>query len=296
MPPKRPRNLRNTRKSLADWSEPPSQNQAESADKPQQQQHQKQDQATNGGSTDTGKTDMVDLMEFQRFRRQKQRGIDVEALAKGERKRRPAKTPFKKAGVSEGTREGERDEEDDEAADDARSSQRSATRSLDGAFTVQTNKLDVNKHMMAYIEKEMGRRSGSTSGPDRNPASAKDGAEDDSAQKQLSVDDLYHVPEHLRVVETRPVSEGNVAMASKMLTSIPEVDLGVESRIRNIRATNRVVAGMSGSPDSAAQHDAPPAAPSPGSTRYRKYNDPSDRSSKATDDIVLQRFKKRMRR
>ncbi|KAJ2746382.1 hypothetical protein GGI20_001378 [Coemansia sp. BCRC 34301] len=260
MPPKRPRNLRRVNKDDTDWENDGNAIAECSAS------------ATKDGQP--GAVGLDDLLEFQRFRRQRQRGLEAGALAKGERKRNQAPNP------QEASRAGNVDE-DDEGEPSGRPEGLSTARSLSGAFTVQTNKLDANKHMMEYIETEMNKHRGVSAAIASTTAGAG-----------LSVDDLYQVPKHLRVVDERPVSEGNVAMATRMLTSIQEVDLGAESKARNARATNIVVTELSHTPSGSAIDPLSPSS----NTRYRKGNDPSDRSSKATDDVVLQRFKKRMRR
>ncbi|KAJ2301376.1 hypothetical protein IWW54_006237 [Coemansia sp. RSA 2705] len=250
MPPKRPRNLRKAKLGSADWEGPTEQ--------------QTPVGVSNGAEPAANETtiDPADLVEFQKLRSRKLRGVDAEALAKGERKRKSANKPA--SAVPE-------DEPDERSK---------VPRSLDGAFTQQTNKLDANKHMMAFIEEEMRRRR--SGGGDEETG---DGVGASAAQH---ADDLYQVPEHLRVVDAQPVSEGNVAMASKMLTSIQEVDLGAENRAHNVRATGQALANPS-------QLHAGHGEPRDGS-RYRRHHNMADRSARATDDAVLQRFKKRMRR
>ncbi|KAJ1882754.1 hypothetical protein LPJ66_011110 [Kickxella alabastrina] len=265
MPPKRPRNLRTSTKSLADWDETP--------------------ETTPAAETDTDSTtkkvELADLLEYQKLRRQIKRGIDIETLSKGTRhKSQPQEPAFQDVTTA------------------------ATGRSLSGAFTLQTNKLDANTHMMAFIEKEMKRHRG-TDDPEADEAA-------------VDADDIYRLPEHLQAVSQKPVAEGNVAMAAKMLTSIQEVDLGRDSKIRNIVETDRVVSQISkkdeghrgsrrvaGSKDLAANprgSSAPRDAEAEmtghghGAGRYKRMHDSSERSSKATDDIVLQRFKKRMRR
>ncbi|ORX68689.1 6PF2K-domain-containing protein [Linderina pennispora] len=192
-------NLRKTKTSAADWDEPA----AEPSTKPE--------------------VPLDDLVEFRQYR-QRHRGIDTEALAKGDPSQADGDDGEKKAPM------------------------------LDSAFAAETNTVDVNKHMMAG-----------------NPtAQAEPDAEDD----------LYQMPEHLKVVEEKPVSEGNVAMASTMLTSIPEETESLVARMSSERSRdNSRVLGAVGS-----------------AVRYKKVHDPSERSSKATDDITMQKFKKRMRR
>ncbi|KAJ2490150.1 hypothetical protein IWW37_003418 [Coemansia sp. RSA 2050] len=268
MPPKRPRNLRRTNKDAANWEDNTLPTLTATT----------HIESSAGGDKDgpPSAVGIDDLLEFQKFWRQRQRGLDIGTLAKGERKKsRPSKGSV------------EHFDEEDEGEGSGRPEGLSTARSLSGAFTVQTNKLDANKHMMEYIEAEMSKHRG-VAGSD---AAGADTSSDTKGSRGLPADDLYQVPEHLRVVSERPVSEGNVAMAAKMLTSIQEVDLGAASKARNARATNIVVSELPHTPSSSL------AGPLPGSnTRYQKVNDPSDHSSKATDDIVLERFKKRMRR
>ncbi|CAN7990016.1 unnamed protein product, partial [Ixodes pacificus] len=47
-------------------------------------------------------------------------------------------------------------------------------------------------------------------------------------------DVLFHVPEHLRKSSSKKSEE---MLSNQMLSGIPEVDLGIEERIRNIEAT-----------------------------------------------------------
>ncbi|KAI9506675.1 hypothetical protein GGI25_005336 [Coemansia spiralis] len=302
MPLRRPRNLRRVKDSSTSWEnnsnlEPtaaipqflstPAQNTVSTASS-----LLSSPQPTNEPASNTSAVALEDLLEFQKYRRQKRHGIDVDALAKGERRKKQAK--------SEPVWNGEEDEEEEGG--------RKAARSLDGAFTAQTNKLDANKHMMAYIEQEMSRNRGTDAlGGDVKEQAAKDRY---AQNNRAADDDPYRLPDHLKVLEDKPVSEGNVAMAAKMLTSIQEVDLGAESRATNIRETNKVVLQLGqgaaahnstsghsgGSIDSTDSHSLLMMQHGSGS-RFRKHHaEMNDRSSKATDDIVLQRFKKRMRR
>ncbi|KAJ2847373.1 hypothetical protein IWW36_003887 [Coemansia brasiliensis] len=257
MPPKRPRNLRKPR-SPADWEEAANKKEQTAADSVQ-----------STGSTDETAIDPADLLEYQRIRAKKNRGIDADTLAKHIHKKRISSKHVDKRPAAD---------DDDESSDKQRSK---LSRSLDGAFTQQTNKLDANKHMMAYIENEMRRR---------RACSAEDyhASEEDAAD----VDDPYHMPDHLQVVDQQPVAEGSVAMASKMLTSIQEVDLGAEPKIRNALATDQALA------QSTRPHN--PSSEEPLNMRFMHHNSATSkaagRHARATDDAVLQRFKKRMRR
>ncbi|KAJ2471752.1 hypothetical protein GGI02_002060 [Coemansia sp. RSA 2322] len=288
MPPRRPRNLRSSNKSASEWDDEVASPDS-STNVPAQLDTNTH--KGNGGPSDDGsstpRVGLDDLLEFQKYRRQKHQGIDVDTLAKAERKR------SQHSKNQQPTNDG--NEEDEVADATGRPAGLSTTRSLSGAFTVQTNKLDANKHMMEYIETEMGKHRGAPSAGQDCPAA--DQGREAAKLQDPSADDLYQVPKHLRIVEERPVSEGNVAMASKMLTSIQEVDLGAESKARNARATNKIVSGLSQTGSSSGGSPrTDPLDRQQSNTRFRTLNNSSDRSSKATDDIALQRFKKRMRR
>ncbi|KAJ2616403.1 hypothetical protein H4S08_000794 [Coemansia sp. RSA 1365] len=295
MPPKRPRNLRKTKHGTSDWDQledqvtPATVKTATSTN-----DNNSVDRLTTPaeGHSETS-VDLADLLEFQKMRRKRDHGVSVDVLAKGERKKRHSKKHHA-TNNTHGDVENEEDGGENDGTDASKGGLRTVARSLDGAFTAQTNKLDANKHMMAYIENAMKRhRHGAEEDGDGNLADGNS-----AAASGLRDDDLYQIPKHLRVVDEQPVSEGNVAMASKMLTSIQEVSLGAESRVRNIRATDKALALSLDTSDASVL----PALPQQHtqyhqeSLRYRRHNNPSDRSAKATDDAALQRFKKRMRR
>ncbi|KAJ2706390.1 hypothetical protein FB645_001662 [Coemansia sp. IMI 203386] len=291
MPPRRPRNLRTSAKSS--WDDDSTDRKEKDNDLATSKElTQPSMDKPNNGQTESSskapaqpnplKVDIDDLRELQRLKRQRQRGLDVATLGKangsnrlqGKHSSSSSFKPKSSLGTESHTADGT-------AIDDAHGQ---STRSLSNAFTAQTNKLDADKYMMEFIEKEMKRYRGS------DDSQASDAQAPDP-------DDLYQVPEHLRIVKQKPLNEGNVAMAAKMLTSIQEVDLGKEAKIRNIRETDRAVSLLAKS--SSAVRD--PALDEISSrisspAKGKRHADHSDRSSKATDDVVMQRFKKRMRR
>ncbi|KAJ2788128.1 hypothetical protein GGI15_000149 [Coemansia interrupta] len=293
MPPKRQRNIRSSKKSsLADWDEPSDSriSSSETAGLPESQGALLLGAVLEDGS----KITISDLREVQKLKLQRQRGVDIEDLCK-----RPSGKARAAKGVGNAGQELESTEADTNNADSAEGPSQQTARSLNGAFTVQTNKLDANKYMMEYIDKEMKKSRGTSNA-------------DDAPKGKQDADDIYQVPDHLRIVEAKPLSEGNVAMATKMLTSIQEVDLGKASKLRNIRETGYAVSRIS-----KAESGKPYAGPHAGhgshvsgtdeglamhsrgvdgASSRKRHGDNPDRSNKATDDIVLERFKKRMRR
>ncbi|KAJ2692823.1 hypothetical protein H4R19_006088, partial [Coemansia spiralis] len=186
MPPARPRNLRNSGRSggrsAGDWDDvvdpqPPA-----------------------AGSVGAGETDVdiSDLLTYRKAQHRRQRGIGAEVLARSERKGRQTKRPH--GSNSSGSAAPQDDGDDSNKGDgdgdgdgSSKAKKPALARSLEGAFTAQTNRLDANKHMMAYIESEMRRRQHDNGGDGCGEGNAT------GAPGPAGTDDLYQVPQHLRV-------------------------------------------------------------------------------------------------
>ncbi|KAI9024365.1 hepatocellular carcinoma-associated antigen 59-domain-containing protein [Phycomyces nitens] len=229
-----------------------------------------------------------ELQELRRLRR-KHGGIDAEKLFKGTeqaKKKKPAADDdpwkLKTGGLVD------QDEARSGRKDDEEGSERKLR--LD-TFTTQTNTLDVDKHMMEYIEAEMRKRRG-------------DGDEDEEEKKKNGMTDiyeeLYHLPERLKVEQKR-VEEGNVQLSTQMLTAIPEVDLGIDARLKNIEDTERAKRKLMDEQE--GENTKPPKKREPQvPANFEKQIRPietkprMDRRQMATDEAVAERFKKRMRK
>ncbi|GBC09016.1 hypothetical protein RclHR1_08550002 [Rhizophagus clarus] len=245
-----------------------------------------------------------EIIELRKYRKRPQ-GIDAEKLSKGEAKAKKKKKDDKIAAADfdelDETGENEKDDDDEEVQ---------KKKIMLDSFTKQTNALDVDKHMMAYIEEEMRKRKG-------KKLDAKNEHEVVEPSKHLNPqDELFQAPDHLRV-ESKPISEGNVQLSTTMLTAIPEVDLGIDVRLKNIEETEKAKRKLleqrhqkpkdekdtfEGSNFSATNrfYRTRPTV----SDHERNNNDqPIQNSHKtgqrremATDDLVAERFKKRLRR
>lgn len=98
---------------------------------------------------------------------------------------------------------------------------------LGNTFSVETNRRDEDADMMKYIEEEMAKRKGQQmSGESEKQNYPKETVSDDILFKCL--------PEHLLKSSTKKNEE---MLSNQMLNGIPEVDLGIQERIRNIEAT-----------------------------------------------------------
>ncbi|KAL6309850.1 hepatocellular carcinoma-associated antigen 59-domain-containing protein [Sparassis latifolia] len=253
------------------------------------------------------KLDVTDLIELRKLRRARE-GIDAARLTKGDvkkKRKRPREGDEPQGGLRKGADVNDNEEEEEE---DAEAKARRVVRTNN--FTQQTNVLDVDKHMMAYIEEHMKLRQG-----------AQEESEQDSGPPDPYAE-LFRVPDRYKVrQEKKEQDEGNVTNSLAMLTAIPEVDLGMDTRLKNIEDTEkakRIIAEerkerkkktddeerLAGSrfyrPNLKTKSDADilrdaklEAMGMPPDEHRRSHR---ERAQMATDEMVMERFKKRMRK
>ncbi|KAJ7498551.1 hepatocellular carcinoma-associated antigen 59-domain-containing protein [Mycena latifolia] len=253
--------------------------------------------------------DLNDLIELRKLRRARQ-GIDAAKLNKGDakkKKKRPREEEEEERGGLRKAVAIPEDEEDDEERD-ARA--RRVVRSNN--FTQQTNALDVDKHMMAYIEENLKVR-----GRPRDDEETNTGPADPQEA-------LYRIADRWKVEKQKPTpDDGSVTNSMTMLTAIPEVDLGMDTRLKNIEETEkakRVVAEGRQEQRKKVNNDEEHLAASRFYRPNLKTKSDADilRDAKleamgmpvqdeqprrthegaqmATDELVMERFKKRMRK
>ncbi|WFD40823.1 uncharacterized protein MJAP1_003812 [Malassezia japonica] len=176
-------------------------------------------------------------------------------------------------------------------------------------FQGETRAMDVDKHMMDYVESEMRKRKLGDGGD-----MSKEGL-----QKRMvdPADELFQVAEKYRKLQreaqselpsqtSRPSAEGHSTLSAAMLSKVPEIDLGISARLQNIEATEKAKRELyekrqifranartpSARDEAALLRDArreahgEPIPPRP---------EPRPRHEQASDDRVLGRFKKRQR-
>lgn len=259
---------------------------------------------------DDEKLDVSDLIELRKLRRARE-GIDVQKLVKGDakkKKKRPREGEEEQGGLK---KSGETSKEnDEEEEDDAEMKARRVVRTNN--FTQQTNVLDVDKHMLAYIEENMKLRLGNQTDDKPN-----DGPLDPYAEL-FKIPDKYNVKQ-----EKKEQDEGSVTNSLAMLTAIPEVDLGMDTRLKNIEETEKakrtlteerkdrkkksdgeehLAASRFYRPNLKTKSDADIIRDAkleamgmlPEEREHRRPH--HERTQMATDELVMERFKKRMRK
>ncbi|ORX45817.1 hypothetical protein BCR36DRAFT_414411 [Piromyces finnis] len=102
---------------------------------------------------------------------------------------------------------------------------------ITSSFKTQTNYMDTEKLMNKYIEDEIRKKRGENI----------ENEEEEEIQQSTATDEFnskYEIPENLKVRE-KYIKEDNVTTSLSMLTSIQEVDLGIENKLKNIEATEK---------------------------------------------------------
>ncbi|XP_060136189.1 splicing factor C9orf78-like [Zootoca vivipara] len=102
---------------------------------------------------------------------------------------------------------------------------------LGTSFAAETNRRDEDADMSEYIETELKKRTGIVEN------------EEQKVKQKNPEDCLYELPENTQVSSAKKTEE---MLSNQMLSGIPEVDLGIEAKIKNIvsteEATTRLLA------------------------------------------------------
>uniref|UniRef100_A0A8C0M8A7 Hepatocellular carcinoma-associated antigen 59 n=3 Tax=Canis lupus TaxID=9612 RepID=A0A8C0M8A7_CANLF len=93
---------------------------------------------------------------------------------------------------------------------------------LGTSFSAETNRRDEDADMMKYIETELKKRKGIVE------------HEEQKVKPKNAEDCLYKLPENIRVSSAKKTEE---MLSNQMLSGIPEVDLGIDAKIKNIIST-----------------------------------------------------------
>eukprot|EP01102_Stenamoeba_stenopodia_P013241 TRINITY_DN4270_c0_g1_i1.p1 TRINITY_DN4270_c0_g1~~TRINITY_DN4270_c0_g1_i1.p1 ORF type:complete len:286 (+),score=105.08 TRINITY_DN4270_c0_g1_i1:87-944(+) len=161
----------------------------------------------------------------------------------------------------------------------ARESSNDATvASLGATFTLQSTSNPIDQQLERYIQERM----------------KKSEQQVEEPKKKLTDEDLlYAVPDNLKA--NREVNQRQPA--STLMTGIVEVELPIEYKLKNIEATEAAKRQMEDAIKSGTASEdaiAPPVGNAAGGGGNASGGN-NNRGNKATDDLVLERFKKRFR-
>ncbi|XP_043825538.1 telomere length and silencing protein 1 homolog [Dromiciops gliroides] len=93
---------------------------------------------------------------------------------------------------------------------------------LGTSFSAETNRRDEDADMMKYIETELKKRKGIVEN------------EEQKVKLKNAEDCLYELPENIRISSAKKTEE---MLSNQMLSGIPEVDLGIDAKIKNVIST-----------------------------------------------------------
>lgn len=100
---------------------------------------------------------------------------------------------------------------------------------LGTSFSAETNRRDEDADMMKYIETELKKKKGMVE------------AEVQKVKVKNPEDLLYELPENINVSSAKKTEE---MLSNQMLSGIPEVDLGIDAKIKNIISTEEAKAKL----------------------------------------------------
>ncbi|CAK8673661.1 unnamed protein product [Clavelina lepadiformis] len=177
-------------------------------------------------SEEANETDTSDVLEATRELqkiRKRQTGLSAAALATGMKLTKEDEVlmendPFKLQTGGLITMSRVKDRNRDRTYEDT---DRDVT-NLGSTFSVETNRRDEDAELTAYIEGELKRIKGEVS------------TEIENSKLKSAEDALYQLPEHLQIKSNTRSEE---MLSNQMLSGIPEVDLGIDVKIKNIERT-----------------------------------------------------------
>ncbi|GAA6041752.1 hypothetical protein JCM8097_008313 [Rhodosporidiobolus ruineniae] len=198
-----------------------------------------------GDAEDSTSETLDSLLALRRLKRSTA-GLELDRLNAGERRKRAKAaaegdaggdgTRITESGMIEGTQGGLRGGKD-RLRDDGDAPEAKARKIVKSDnFTGQTNTVDVDKHMLAYIDAELAKKRGDSSAS-ASPAPDKPYDPRDALYRVADKYKFADVAAAEKGKKDKDEDEGNVTLSAGMLMGIPEVDLGIDTKLRNIEAT-----------------------------------------------------------
>lgn len=271
--------------------------------------HSESDDSTSDEADNT-ETKLKDIKELQK-QREKPKGVSAAVLALGTKISKTEditdKDPFKRrtGGIVDmkTLKKSELSKEDVEA--------------IGTAFAAETNRRDEDTEMLKYVEQELAKKKGQVTDKDVE------------IKLKKPVDKLFALPEKLKIESSNKKTED--MLSNQMLSGIPEVDLGIEAKIKNIEATEEAKQKLIQERMRKRDHEISDFVPTNMAANYMQHNrfniedtapilkkieEPkpqplrvgdaeklsaaqgkkTNSTEKATDDFHYEKFKKQMRR
>jgi len=193
------------------------------------------DPNSNDGSD--GGTNIEDLKFLQKLR-QRKNGLTAEELALG--KAKGSSTTARKIDPSDPfkLKTGGLVEMNSANQQQQRTRSTKDLSNINDNFARETNTRDEDTEMQRYIEEQLTRiQKKSTPGSSNTNSVSNDEFQSVFATLKKPEDTLFHVSKHLITDHSAQASEE--MLSDQMLSGIPEVDIGVQEKIRNIEETDK---------------------------------------------------------
>ncbi|XP_063287360.1 splicing factor C9orf78 homolog [Pelobates fuscus] len=128
---------------------------------------------------------------------------------------------------------------------------------LGTSFSAETNRRDEDADMMKYIETELKKRKGIVEN------------EEKKVKAKSAEDCLYELPDSINVLSAKKTEE---MLSNQMLSGIPEVDLGIEAKIKNIISTEEAKARLLAEQQNKKKDKQPSFVPTNMAVNYVQHN------------------------
>uniref|UniRef100_A0A8C5PU45 Chromosome 9 open reading frame 78 n=1 Tax=Leptobrachium leishanense TaxID=445787 RepID=A0A8C5PU45_9ANUR len=128
---------------------------------------------------------------------------------------------------------------------------------LGTSFSAETNRRDEDADMMKYIETELKKRKGIIEN------------EEKKVKPKSAEDCLYELPDSINVLSAKKTEE---MLSNQMLSGIPEVDLGIDAKIKNIISTEDAKAKLLAEQQNKKKDKQPSFVPTNMAVNYVQHN------------------------
>ncbi|KAM8933695.1 splicing factor C9orf78 homolog [Pelodytes ibericus] len=128
---------------------------------------------------------------------------------------------------------------------------------LGTSFSAETNRRDEDADMMKYIETELKKRKGIVEN------------EEKKVKPKSAEDCLYELPDSINVLSAKKTEE---MLSNQMLSGIPEVDLGIDAKIKNIISTEDAKARLLAEQQNKKKDKQPSFVPTNMAVNYVQHN------------------------
>ncbi|CAC5382658.1 telomere length and silencing protein 1 homolog [Mytilus californianus] len=178
--------------------------------------HSSESDDNSNEDADNIESKLKDIKELQK-QREKPKGVSAAVLALGKKIPKTEevtdKDPFKR--LTGGIVDMKTLKKSDMSKEDVEA--------IGTAFAAETNRRDEDTEMLKYVEDQLAKKKGNVNDKETDFKPKKRG------------DTLYALPDKLKIESSLKNTED--MLSNQMLSGIPEVDLGIEAKIKNIEAT-----------------------------------------------------------